>query len=479
MAYTQQTWTDTVSIANSTTMTHIEKGIADAHAGLRGNPLDGFAGADDDAKLSAAMSYSAAQTYKSPILFDNRLHVFNNGNITPFDGMSFLGTVMQGDSELTSTKRNTVQLNMGTPWLNNAGTIRGVCISGLSFQGSQSNRLTVFWQCTGNAQVCLLRDLSFTGFLGVLGTAATAWVNTGTVLDGYWDTNGSYGTPYHFAGSDSEFWLNGGHLIDSPVTGGSDFATHQPADGTPEIFFDSQSNTVVGPMYITAEGVWRAVLIKANNSVASNSTGDLKFMPGARFEGRNPAQPSHGSLITIQNWAAGNAGPAVTFFGPWISNGMSAPLSGENGMMQINSGRVDLIAPRYQRTNALAESVPLVNVATGQLNISNARGMDRNDGGGGFGWTGQPRVQVGDGLSNPVWAGTTAYTTASKVQQSYLALSGRAGGALWTYQPTVGGTSGGSEPAWPEQWGATVTDGSVTWQQRTKIVWDASVTVGA
>ncbi|MFC7732974.1 hypothetical protein [Actinomadura keratinilytica] len=44
-----------------------------------GVPLDGFSGADDDAKLKAAMSYAAAQTRPPAIVLANRAHKFDGG----------------------------------------------------------------------------------------------------------------------------------------------------------------------------------------------------------------------------------------------------------------------------------------------------------------------------------------------------------------------------------------------------------------
>lgn len=55
------------------------------------------------------------------------------------------------------------------------------------------------------------------------------------------------------------------------------------------------------------------------------------------------------------------------------------------------------------------------------------------------------------------WAATTAYAYDRHVVEY-------SNGIYYAYRAVVGGTSGGSEPTWPTTVGATVTDGTVTWQ---------------
>lgn len=68
----------------------------------------------------------------------------------------------------------------------------------------------------------------------------------------------------------------------------------------------------------------------------------------------------------------------------------------------------------------------------------------------------------GYGFYDP-WAATTIYTVSSS--RTPVASNGHA------YIVTVAGTSGGAEPTWPTTTGATVVDGSVTWQEAGLYLW--------
>jgi hypothetical protein len=62
----------------------------------------------------------------------------------------------------------------------------------------------------------------------------------------------------------------------------------------------------------------------------------------------------------------------------------------------------------------------------------------------------------------PSWAAMTSYSTPGNGPRSTIQVN--ISGTLYYFRPTAAGTSSGSPPAWPTTQSATVTDGTVTWQ---------------
>lgn len=349
------------------------------------DPQFGTSATSDDVKLAAAMSYASARTYKPAILFANRAHTFAN-TYTPYNGMALIGMQAHpGNIDITTTLHNRVTCNANT-FLSSTSLVSGVYIAGLAFFGNGSTKTSTFWTSTVNAQCCHIRDVTFGFFYGVLGNLASKFLNTACTFDGYWDTNGAYGCQFHVGGSDSRFW-NNGHLIDGSTT-----ANGGPASQTPLVWFDSQScSEGIGPLYITSSGLgnWYSMLITGTDQVGNSGGGrGLAFM-GGHFEGRNPTEASNGAVIKIMNQDTSH-GPTVTMFAPWVSNGMGSAVATvtsngtlDRGVIHVEGARVNIVGGFYQKTSAIADTVPWLYVKAnasgtpGRVRIQNIETVDR------------------------------------------------------------------------------------------------------
>ena len=87
--------------------------------------LDSFTGANDDAKLTAALIYAAAQTYKPAVRLPARSITFNIAGRTPYNGMRIIGPPgASGPKNIEvspSNQNHIVNLNVGTDtnsWFN-------------------------------------------------------------------------------------------------------------------------------------------------------------------------------------------------------------------------------------------------------------------------------------------------------------------------------------------------------------------------
>src|SRR3954454_3026083 len=158
MPYTKTVWVNqSTPPINSTNLNKIEDGIARAQATAEAAqaavaatgivPLDSFTGSSDDAKLSAAMSYCAARTYKPFIGLTSRAHSFSGARGTPYSGFGLVGggrgwlNAEQGikHCQLTTTVSN-------GPWLTTTGeagtgTSKASTSSGVELRLSSSGPL--------------------------------------------------------------------------------------------------------------------------------------------------------------------------------------------------------------------------------------------------------------------------------------------------------------------------------------------------
>lgn len=384
MAYSKQAWADddTTKPLSATRMSYIETGIEQAHLLVAGTPggvaLDSFAGATDDDKLTAALTYVAAQTVKPPILFASRQYNFSQTNRTVFSGMKLVGTFYGNQQRSANSIPNDIRFTGNGAWwtLPASGNVFDVGMTGLSFQGNSNG---IFLAGTAGAVLwtSIFRDLGFNLWKHVFGTPTVKLLNTAIQCDGWWNVNNSYDTAFTLGGSDSNLWMNG-MLIDS------DPAFMQIASaGKYHIIFDYQEKTSVGPMFMTADrsgGIWIQ---------GSESRGPLAFFGQGRVEGRNTSTPSYGSNIRI-------SGGHASFRDWWVSYGASAlntqGRSGEGGVITMTGGRALFDGCMYSRAATVAETVPWIYQTGGKLRVRNIWTCDA-----GGTWTGLPRVQGAGG----------------------------------------------------------------------------------
>lgn len=350
--------------------------------------LDSFAGATDEAKLTAALSYAAAQTYVPPIALSNRLYTFTTTRAS-FEGLSIIGPPRSSNAE-KGTKNNACRVDIGglannTAWIDSgitSGSRFNVNLHNLAFRGGGTEGIL---STGGTSQLysCHMSGITTSG----VRVSAGKVLMTLALFDGYWELNNHTDTTFQVGGSDNTFWPDGG-AIDSPTL-------NSPANGTPHVFFDFCEKTTCGQVYMTAEGNWGGFRQDGPdyNTVSGNLGGPI-FYYGMRLEGRNAGSPCNGALFKL------NGGTAIVE-SSWTSYAMASPPTGHDGVFDVGSGgNLDLSKCFYDKATSVAETVPYVHFSTTTTNRGRVSGIKCGGKGGVF--TGTPRVTNTTGTATHV-----------------------------------------------------------------------------
>jgi hypothetical protein len=315
--------------------------------------LDSFTGADDDAKLTAALSAIAADTYPRAIQLTNRQYSFATVNRVPFDGMKIMGPRGYGNPERNSGTKTPgrVALSGNGAWFAPTATTFSVSLHNLSFTGGSSASVI---GGTGNWYCLSMQGIFSSGLKSVIGSQATKALLTAASFTGDWEINNCYNGAFHMGGSDNAFWTDG-MLLDS----GTAFASSGGAGGQAHIWMDGMDKSYVGPLYITAEGVWTAIRHTGNsfNNVSNNQGGPILYH-GLRIEGRNEGASAYGRLISVEGGVAIFNACAINFA---MSDPSNAGIGRTDlGVIMHTGGQLDVTACNYDRANTVGVTVPFV-----------------------------------------------------------------------------------------------------------------------
>lgn len=324
--------------------------------------LDSFPGANDDAKLTAALSYAAAQTYIPWVQFPGgrRVTLSQTGR-TPFSGMKLMGpgsgAVASMNREVSDGKllSHSVRVNAGTgssAWFVGSGTIHGVSIANIAFESSNGN--TQWWHqplSGGNGlYACNFHNLTFFGFKHVIGMPTNAAAFTQVVTSGHWQCISPFDTQFSLRGSDNQLWMGAGML--------NIHGMRTDVPGSDLILLSGVKKTQVGYIYLTAqEAAWAGVRVTGSSSVG------LNFFGGS-YEGRNASTQASGRLFRIDNGAVG-------FYGTWFAFGQKN--DNHNGIVEVTGGNVYMDRPVYDRGNT-SNTVPFIHQTGGHLTVRGAYG---------------------------------------------------------------------------------------------------------
>lgn len=283
------------------------------HEAAYGVPLEAFDGADDDARLQAAMAYAAAQTRPPAIILGNRAYSFNDGPYPYYPGLRLVGSLGHNEREFTTTGPHTVVTVGGSAMFSvPSGGVRNMFFSGIQWRAASGS---VHWQDP-------VTDLSSGPIVQDATWQDCAWVGFATVMharhlrvriDRTYVNNGT-DTQFKLAGSDNYYWQNGG-FISSTALAASKFY----------IWFTHMSRTQFGPLYITPE---RATGIRIDGSY-----GDLVFT-GTKLDctGRNASTACQGAAILI------TGGRGLVFRDLWFFNNAVNPAA--TGRSPVDRGQV-------------------------------------------------------------------------------------------------------------------------------------------
>lgn len=350
--------------------------------------LDTFPGTTDDDKLTAAMSYAAAQTVPPPIRLGARIYTFNTAR-TLYDGFSLIGVEGMNNAELGGTKgafKTRVLNKGGNTWLSASGGGRSgsqnwdVTIRNIAFEGNSTTQ----WM-GGSAVIWCMRlaDISFSGFKSILGSQATKLLINLCLFDGWLSFHNSYNGAIHIGGSDNALFLG-----ETNIDSGTAFA---PGGANQyHLWMDSLEKTTLGPLYTTGEGAWGCIRVTGNaapwNASGSSNLGGPIWITGAKIEGRNAGAPSNGNLIRVE-------GGELHLTDTWLGYAMANPSATsrvpvDGGVVHQTGGTVVMDKVTYDKATAASPDTPLL-YATGGESI--VRNITRGSKGGSWG-TSRPRV---------------------------------------------------------------------------------------
>jgi hypothetical protein len=326
---------------------------------VRGIPLDAFDGASDDDKLTTALAYAAAQTYKPAIVLGHRQVTFNQTRQI-FNGFAITGPMSGSEFRYNQKVKISVP---GSGWLDMpAGQTKGIYIGNLSFEGDSNTTFFVDHDNTGPVLwASYLENLGFNLFKHVIWGAHTA-----VTFAGYWDVNNCYDTEFKLWGSDNTYWPDG-MLIDSPNMG---------SGNKYHVWFPNITKTTVGPLFITAKSNICGIRCDGGRGLVLN---------GVRFDAQAQAgNPTWGSQLLI------TGGRFIRVRDCWFYGGMSQPSNTghsssayDKGIITITGGtNVVIDSPMFSngdgsQTNATPAGTPHVYVSGGSaIRVRNIQASD-------------------------------------------------------------------------------------------------------
>ena len=362
MPYTPTTWVDNgLPAVSASNLNKLEAGVQSAQATAEGAlnsaagvagvvAVDTFSGASDADKMSAALSYAAAQTNVPWLQLPAR--TFNTGSATfgVFTGMKIAGAgVPFGPKNLEISSGKGVigkwQTSCGSgasALLQATGTVYDWSVSGVAFQGSSGSQI---FRSTVNAYACAFQNLTFYGCKHAFGSTSEKFLMTQVVFDGHWTNLSFSDTQYILGGSDNQFafYLN---MNGPSATSGA---------GRPMMILDTMGKTdISGYLYLTCENDWIGLQVKGNQSTRLN-------VRGGTFEGRSSSNAATRALVDLQ-------GGVLVMDSPHL--GYVSGSGSTQGAITQSGGILILNSPFYLRGAATPAAFPLLYQTGGVARIS-------------------------------------------------------------------------------------------------------------
>ena len=319
--------------------------------------MDSFSGANDDAKLAAAMTYAAAQSYIPAIQLPARSVTFNTGGLTPYSGMRIIapsGSDGHKSPELAGGKytNHRVILNVGTgasSWFNGTATFFDIYIGNIAF--ANPGRNGQFWNQPNTATLygCQFHGLSFYGFEYIFGNPSVPCAVTQVTFTGPWEVVAFTKTAFTLVGSDNDFWSSGYLNIST-----GDIA---PSSGTPIISMPLMEKTKIGYTYITASPGWVGASFGGGGHACS--------WYGPTFEGLG-SNPASYPLLNV-------SGGYLTIYGGRFH--YLKPASGVTGAITQSGGQLTLDSPTWDNSSYV-DAFPFVYQTAGHCCLINPVGVN-------------------------------------------------------------------------------------------------------
>ena len=302
--------------------------------------VESFSGANDAAKMSAALSYAAAQTRVPWLQLPAR--VFNTGSNTyaAFTGMKIMGPgnpIGPMNEEISSGKPvpgkwQTTCGNGASSLIQATSAVYDTNFSGITFHGGSNSQI---FRSTVNTYAAEYNTLSFYGVKNAFGNISEKWLGTQFRFTGHWTAIATGAELMTLGGSDAQLFMEG--YLNANGTGAG--------AGRYIVNLQTLSKTDVGYMYLTAENDWGGV--KVTGPVSSK----LSFFGGA-YEGRSQSVLATRPVIDL-------AGGSSYFYGPWLGQ-VSSAVGTVNGVIHQSGGVAYFYGGTYWRGSATDQAFPVL-----------------------------------------------------------------------------------------------------------------------
>jgi len=356
--------------------------------------IDDMAGANDDAKLTAAIALQQSTPGMPPIVLGARNHNFNQTR-NLYSGLKLVGqstgpkNLEQDPDFVTSriTLGASVSSGASSWWVTPGGNLFDIYMADFAVAGNSGASVHQFIDVTtGSLYACQFHSLAFNMMRAIFGRKDRKCLMTQVVFSGHWTANNLWDTQFHLGGSDNQLWV-GGMINIGPSSSPAQTGTY--ADNDYEIIFDGMSKTDVGYIYMSALNGWRGI------KIGTGASHGMSFF-GGTYEGYNSGSSrAPGTVIYIE-------GGQGTFFGPHVGQAMMSPDAAEGGYIHMTAGEWNFVGPQFYR-GSTADTVPAIYQTGGRLMVTGATKLSSET------WTTRPILQTGAAGGNV--AGTGNYTT--------------------------------------------------------------------
>lgn len=315
--------------------------------------IDSFAGANDTAKLTAAMAWAQAQTHIPWLQLPYRVFDTGASSFSVFTGLKIIGPGFPyGEQNLEISSGIGVTAYWKTTCGSGASsllqattTVYDVIVAGVAFYGASTSQI---FRSTVNMYACAFNNLTFYNCKNAFGNPSEKFLCTQVLFDGHFTCLSFGDTQFTIGGGDCQFkwFLN----ADSP--------TSVAGAGRPIVIFDAFSKVDhSGYLYLTGENDWAGLQIKGSDSCRIN-------FYGGTFEGRAQTTLATRSMIDVQ-------GGHVVMYGPHI--GQVSDTASANGAISQEGGTLTLYSPEYWRGSAVSAAFPMLYQTGGVANIEHPK----------------------------------------------------------------------------------------------------------
>lgn len=315
-----------------------------------------FAGANDAAKMTAAMAFVQAEDAAGRPMpwialpsgsFDTGSSTFNM-----FSGLKIVGpgvpmgpNNIQINEDLVIGKWRTTCGSGASSLLQSTSTMYSVKMVGIVFHGSSTSQI---FRSTSNLYACQFDNLFFYGCKHAIGSPTEKFLMTQMIWGGHWGFSSCVDTVVTWGGSDCSLWMGASFAnIDLATDGG----------GKPHVIFNYCSKTEVGKIYSTNRNNWIGI------QILGDSARDIAFY-GGEYEGYNPTTASAYPCIDIQ-------GGTNVFYTPKTGQVGTAA----QGTVRQSGGDAVFYSPTYRRSDLVADTFPWLYQTGGTAEIYSPRIM--------------------------------------------------------------------------------------------------------